>query len=271
MSFIIVFLSLPFHSSIKIILFKAILLSSVTLLVRAYILMKRRSEDFIGMFDAILRFEENNYQKRRYFGLSFKTFIFCSVISYLSTLCIASFSKDLNEMLAIGHLKLLVYHHIALTGFYFTFWFFVIQYINYELCLRYYSVLNFSIDFIAKFLSFRPDFVIRYQIDEVIEKFEENDQQFNQTVNPLKRIIFPFILSINLMTYLSISIGNDFITDPFITYTLYTNLLIQDFYFVFTQISIHFKSNIQNVLINIIRVWKTCDDIHKPLLICKLK
>ena len=47
--------------------------------------------------------------------------------------------------------------------------------------------MKFSNTVIEKYLCFRPNFLIRFQINEVIENFEENDKQFNENIKYLEQ------------------------------------------------------------------------------------
>ena len=65
-------------------------------------------------------------------------------------------------------------------------------YINFELCYKYYNLLKFHNNIIQKknknkikYFSYEPNFVIRYQINEIVDNFLKYDSDFQLSVNQL--------------------------------------------------------------------------------------
>ena len=164
----------------------------------SYRLMKNRIEEFVEMFDEIQVVKNKRCgQNRCNFSLLF--FLVC----YLTTLAMiihnAFFNPARFETIKQVKMKLLLYQHGLITVVVILYWYFVVQFVHFELSWNYYSYLSHSNKIINRYIAFNPNFVIRYQIHQVITNFEENRQKWSQTVTPLKRIIRLSIMTLNLI------------------------------------------------------------------------
>ena len=261
-------MSIPLDLSMDGLILKTSVLFVFLQLFRSYILLRRERENFFGQLDAVLRFERNKCPKERLkFGFSMISFISCLMLTYVSCVYIMLMNGEVNRLFSNHQVNILLYQHFALTGLYVVCWLFVIQFINFELRHKYYNVLKLSHDFIERYLSFRPNFLIRYQIDEVIDNFKKNIKQFNKTVDPLNRIIIEMMVILNIETYLLISQmkGSDQV--QLSSHFIYFPLTVLNIYFISTQIVIHIKSQIQSILIQKINIWKNSDQTDKYLIV----
>ena len=238
---------------------------------RAYIHLKKCSEDIYGMFDAILVFERNKTPKERLkFGFSLISFISCFMSSYVLSLSMILLFDEINHLYQPFNINLHLYHHAAITDLYFIYWMFVIQFIYFEFCNKYYNLMKFSTDIIERFVSFRPHFVIRYQINEVIDNFIENDKQFAENVNPLRLYIILMSISLNFQILFSSLYMFEVGIGPNIKYLLILFGFVMNLYLISTQIVIQFKSKIQNILIKNINVWRNTDEsVRKVIILMK--
>ena len=257
-------LSLPVDISLMPVLMKITSLGTQLMWIRAFIFLKRNSENIYGMFDAILDFEGKQCPKQRLnFGFSLILFIICFMSSYIIAIYFTLSNVEFNKLFTLITFKLYLYHHASVTFLYFIYWMFLFQFIYIEFCDKYYNVLKFSINYIKKYFEFRPDFLLRHQIEEVIENFEENDKQFKQNVRPLRKIIIIMVIFVNLQVLVTFSV----LPDSSNCYHLYILLFFVNFYPIFTQIIIYEKSKIQNILITNIKDWKKSENTNKPLLV----
>ena len=262
-------LSLPINTSIEVILLKISSFGLLFVWIWAYILLNKRSEDLYGMFDAILVFERNRTPKERLkFGFSLILFISCLMLSYVLSIHFTLSNIEFNLIFAPVQFEILFYHHAPLTFLFLIYWVFVIQFIHFEFCYKYNNLLKFSNTVIERYLSYRPDFVIRYQINEVIENFVENDKQFNKIIKPLKSIICLMILFVNFDIFLTyIVLGED--RNSITSYLIYSITFIINFYTIVTQIITSIKSEIQNTLIDNINNWRQLTDTNIKLISVK--
>ena len=269
--FTTIMVSIPFCNTTKTIIFRFSSLAIQMSYIAAYYLLKKRSEDIYGMFDAILEFEKKQTPKERLkFGFSLISFITCLMLTYVLSIYLVLTNQEYYNLFALNQFfnQVILYYNpipipIVLTFLFFIYWMFVIQFIHFEFCYKYYNLLIFSNTVIEKYLCFRPNFLIRYQINEVIEDFEENDKQFNQSLKPLKLIILLLFISVNFQFSITIwllSGSQSIYPCCFAAFTV-------NLYLIITQIITQIKSKIQNILIQNINVWKDSDDKNKPLLV----
>ena len=262
-------LSLLIDMTIKTTLLK---LSSFTvglIWVRIHIFLKQNSEDFYGMFDSILAFQRRKCPQTLKFNVSSVGFILCFMICYIITLVYVLLNLFINQLYAMYKLNFLLYHNIALSGFYIIYWIYVTQFIYFETNYRYFNVLCFSNNIIKKFMKFRPNVVIRYQIDEVIENFKINDNQFNQFVKPLKRYINLLALFVNISIIQLILLSIDFNIELIYLFFIFLFIILFNLYFISTQTVIHNKSKIQNILIKNITIWRNTPETNKQIIMVK--
>ena len=162
-------LSLPMDSSLNVILAKLVALLVEFFRIWAYVFMRKRSEDLYGMFDAILIFERNKTPKERLkFGFSLILFISCLMLSYVITILLTLLNIEINQLFVPLKFDILFCHHAAVTFLFVIYWTFVIQFIYFEFCYKYYNVLKFSNTVIEKYLSFRSADYFTFKNDLVI-------------------------------------------------------------------------------------------------------
>ena len=231
-------------------------------MVLAYILLKRRIEKFYGMYDEIVAFNTKRIPIKNYLDTSLVMFIICSVCSFF---CIIFNPFFYEKFVMIFHPFLsqqFLSYYFFLAIFYYLTMVFNFQFIIHDLCEQYYDLLEFSNQFIEWYLKYKPNFVIRYQVMEVIEKFKENENDFKLIVYPIRKLTFVFYLSLNIRLFFILS-------DLYNLYGLYSLYFLLYFlffiftnlYYIYTKIVIHFKSKIQNKLLTNIETWiHTSDD-----------
>ena len=165
------------------------------------------------------------------------------------TFHIILFNPAFYETLEPIKLKLMFYQHGVITAFVLLYLYFVVQFVYYEMCYKYYSFLNQSNKLINNYIAFNPNFLIRHQIDEVINDFDENRQKWSKTVVPLKRIIWVFIIIYNFLVILfhqcniNYNVNNDFNNVLFIT------AFVINFYTIVTQVIIFKMRTIEKIVI----------------------
>ena len=135
---------------------------------------------------------------------------------------------------------------------------FVIQFIHFEMCYKYYSLLCFYNQIIERFLKFKPNFVIKYLINETIDNFEVNESDLRQTVYPLQTIIVVMNVSNNLFNVFLAIYYWDYNHHYIYVRVLYIYCFLSNLYFFSTQSLILYKKRIQYILLQNINEWKNC-------------
>ena len=149
----------------------------------------------------------------------------------------------------------------------FLYLYFVVQFVYYELCYKYYSFLNISNKLINNYIAFNPNFLIRHQIDEVINDFDENRQKCSKTLIPLKRIIWVFIILSNVLLLFLYQCNIEYNVNTDINNVLFIFIVVINFYTIVTQVIIVKMSMIENILINTLTLWRNNHNPNNPLLI----
>ena len=177
------------------------------------------------------------------------------------------YNPALYETLEPIKLKLMFYQHGVITSVVFIYLYFVVQFVYYELCYKYYSFLNQSNKLINNYIAFNPNFLIRYQIDKVINDFDENRQKWSKTVIPLKRIIcVSFILS-NFVLIFLYQCNLEYNVNTNTNNVLFIFIFVLNFYTIVTQVVIFKMSMIENILINTLTLWRNNHNPNNPLLL----
>ena len=141
------------------------------------------------------------------------------------------------------------------TSFFCNFSIYFNQFIIYDLCDKYYKILKLSNNIIELYLKYEPSFENRYHIRKVIEKFEENENDFKYIVYPLRKLIYYNLFIINLI---SLFLFKQFIdSNTCLSTKIYLLITISlwDLFLISTQIIIKFKSRIQTNLLKNISTW----------------
>ena len=177
------------------------------------------------------------------------------------------YNPALYETLEPIKLKLMFYQHGVITVVVLVYLYFVVQFVYYELCYKYYSFLNQSNKLINNYIAFNPNFLIRYQIDKVINDFNENRQKWSKTVIPLKRIIWVFFILSNFAFIFLYQCNIDFNVNTNTNNVFFISIFVINFYTIFTQVVIFNMSMIENILINTLTLWRNNHNPNNPLLI----
>ena len=157
--------------------------------------------------------------------------------------------------LELVHIKVMISNHAILTSFIPNYLAFLMQFLYFEFCIHYYNVLNYSNNFIKKFLSFRPDVKICYIIDKVIQDFQENDTQYEKVLAPMRLSIWMSFITFNIcIVFELLSVISKL---DFAAYSVISSIFTFNFYLILTQIIILNKSKSQNILLKTIENWKT--------------
>ena len=131
----------------------------------------------------------------------------------------------------------------------------MIEFICYEYYDKYYKILELSNDFIEGYLKYQPTTEQFYMVRDVINKFEENKQDFQITINPLIKLNY----LIQLIMYLEFLCLFLYLieTKACFSVKLYLILIIFFFnlYYISIPIIIVFKSRIQTKLLYNIDTW----------------
>ena len=159
------------------------------------------------------------------------------------------------------------YQHGVITVVFLLYLYFVVQFVHNELCYKYYSFLKISNKLIGNYIGFNPNFLIRHQIYNVINDFDENRQKWSKTVIPLKRIIWVIIIVSNLVFIFLYHCNINYNVNKKTNYLLFIQLFIMNFYTIITQIVIFKMSMIENILINTLTEWRNNFNPNNPFLI----
>ena len=85
----------------------------------------------------------------------------------------------------------------------------------------------------------------------------------------MNQIIFWLIISIDIHLIFEILFLYEIYLDVENLYVLLLITFVFNLYFIFTQTVIYIKSEIQNILIQNINVWRNSDDCNAPQLVSK--
>ena len=225
-----------------------------------YIIMKRRIEKFHGMYEAVTAFCSKIITDKNKPDTSLWFLYTCFILSYVCMNYMAFHCNEVNKIFQPLKLNIYLYHHIPITGFALIFSIYSCNYLIYELCDNYYNTLEFSNKIIKKYLKYKPDFVIRYKVLEVIKNFDENEKDFKLIVYPMRKILFILIVTINIacltLTIFLVQLNVDYISK-----LLWILIIFPfDLYFFYTQIKTYFKSEIQRKLLFNIEKWINSSD-----------
>ena len=226
--------------------------------VKSHKVLKNNIKDFLGMTEAIEDFESKRCPNNFSFNYSLILFLLTFLSVYISCVFLVAsspFQDQIFNGFKIVHIKVMLSHHFTFTSFIPIYSTFLLQFLYFEFCIHYYNVLNFSNNFIKRYLSFRPDVRIRYIIDKVIEDFQENDSQYEKFLDPIRKSIWMIYLSFNIC--FSFELILLLIKHDFTALAVISMLFFFNFYFIFTQIFIYNKSKSQKVLLKTIEKWKT--------------
>ena len=258
--FVTTVLSFGVFNDIKMVVLKISFLVTVLCLIRSFKLLQQNLEKFYEMYDEILAFDETHTPQTNKFGLSMIIFLLSFMLTYITGMYIVSTNSFINEIFELVNFKVYLYHHFAITSFYFVYWLYVIQFIVFEFLYKYYNVLNFNNKCLERFLCYKPDYLIVYKINDVINKFEENESNLKQIIYPLERTIVTMVLSFNFVMFMEILIYLDHNIDVIFIYMSILFMLFMSFYFVFTQTVIFKQRRVETILMKSIDQWKNAPD-----------
>ena len=260
---ILVTLSIPtLNNNLLMSIMKIIGLMSLFSILWAYILMKKRIEKFYGMYDEICASYHNIIQNKKNVFTPIIISCICFCLCYSLTFVISIYSVEFNKVFKPFNMSIKFCYHGPITGLMCSFSIFSFQFIIYELCDKYYDLLEFSNQFIEKFLKYKPDFVIRYQVREVIQKFGENENVFNLIVYPMRRLIILIHIFLNFFMISRLKHFNEINACLFTQLSLFSLLFVYDFYLIYTQTVICLKSRIKNKFLSNIDTWINSSDDH---------
>ena len=114
--FVTTVLSFGAFNDTKMILLKANFLVTVSSMLWSFKLIKQKLEKFYGMYDEILAFDEMYIQSRNTFGFSLIIFLLSFTFTYITGIYVVLTNTFINEIFALAHLKIYLYHHFALTS-----------------------------------------------------------------------------------------------------------------------------------------------------------
>ena len=249
-------ISMTVFTNIAELLVKVFAVLNLSTLVMAYILLKKKLWKIVGMFEAVIDFERKRCPKKNRIDFSLILFVLCFISTLISSIHVIVLDDTLVKIFLTVRYKTIVYYQFIVTGGFYFYWMFLIQFLFFEFSCSYFDVLKFSDQFISRYLSFTPNFYLKYQINEVIEKLKINDQEFRDYIKPLKHILIIMFISndilISIQLYLNYQNNVDFSTNL----SIFLCGLFMNMYFIITQTIVHQKSYIQSILINKINKWK---------------
>ena len=237
----------------------------------SYQFVKIKIKELAEMFDEIQVVRHKRCHQGRC-SLSLLLLLAC----YLTTLVMvfhdaffnpASFHNFHNSLQEPIKLKLIVYQQDLVLVVLILYWYFIVQFVHYELSLKYYSYLSQSNKYINKFIAFKPNFVIRHQIHQVITDFEENREKWRQTVIPLKSIIFQSIVTLNVIIILQYLCNIEYSVSDVFNKLLVLFSFVLNFYSIVTQLFIYKMFSIEDILINTLTLWRDNIDSGYPLIV----
>ena len=192
--------------------------------------LKNNIKDFLGMTEAIEDFESKRCPNKCSFSYSIIVFLLTFLSIYISCVLLISLSPIQDQMfngLQTVHIKVMLSHHATLTTYFLLYLPFLVQFLYFEFCIHYYNVLNYSNNFIKRYLSYRPDLRIRYIIDKVVQDFQENDTQYQKFLTPMRNSIWMIFLSFNIC--LSLELIYLLIKQDFTALTIISTLISFNF------------------------------------------
>ena len=219
--------------------------------------LKNNIKDFMGMTEAIEDFESRRCPNNCQFSYSLIIFLLSFLSTYILiavTIVLSPIQDQIFNGLEIVHIKVVLSHHATLTCFNIVYLVFLVQFLYFEFCIRYYNVLNYSNNFIKRYLSYRLDVKITEIIDKLIEDFQENDKQYENFLSPMRNSIWITFLASNVCLICEVILM--LINQDYTVIALIPMIFSTEFYFIFTQIIIYNKSKSQKVLLKTIEKWK---------------
>ena len=263
---LVTLLSLPLYTSLISLSLKISVLICWWPMYFSYRLLKKRIKEFVEMYDEIQVVSNKRFSQSR-FTFSLLFFLASYFIALVIVIHNAFFNPACFENLQPVKLNLMLYQHGAITVVVILYWYFVVQFVHYELSLKYYSYLSQSNDIINKFVAFNPNFLIRHQIHQVIIDFQENRQKWSQTVIPLKRFICLMIVALNVVMLLQYLSNIEYNVNVMFNELLLISYCIINFYSFVTQIGIYKISRIEDTLINTLTNWRNNYNPGNPLIV----
>jgi len=256
--FITIFLSLfTSFTSFFVLSFKICMLLVIITTIWSYLHLKTTFWKFIAMYDEISHFEHKNY-KRSPFTLPLTTFIVISV----SMVVITEIDVTLNDIyqdIFGPYLSYIFYKQMPISSLWFTFYTFVVQYLNLELCHKYNKLILFYLRKVKRNMHIRPNVVIKYEINKIIEKFTVNDSQFQYTVYRLNYLLIVQNTSFLLFQILLIILNNEFNENTIFYYYPHSMIALYITYMTICQAYILLKKHNQANLIKSLVKWR---DFH---------
>ena len=251
-------ISMPYNRDFMVVLEKLGALCLLFFTICGYSLLKKRIEKFIGMYGAISAFDVRFRRKRSNVTWSTLILFVCFGMTYVSAIYYSFYNEEFNEIFSVrlNGIKLCVYHHLPLTGFITLLLLFGLIYLNFELCDKYYNSLEFSNKFIEKYLKYEPNLEIKDQVLDVIEEFEENENDFKLIVYPMRKIILMLTISADICfnTLFQHSFDVTSILSSF------SCIFFFNLYYIYTQTVIHYKSKVKYILLSNIETWINSPD-----------
>ena len=223
----------------------------------AFLTMKRVLAKIVCMFDEICEYERKYQLKNTTFDLTLIVFLLSYILTYISFTFNALHNPIYVQMFSNNVVLLKMFYFQVSITLLFTLWcHFSFQFIISRLCYRYYMLFKTFDKTIDKYLRYRPDALLRHQIDQILNKMNKTKQSFKETVCPLnKRILIQNIsptcvLILQIFSYLIIDDINNY------RYVLIVGVFIWTTCFIFTQLMIFLRIKLQNNLIFKITQWK---------------
>ena len=138
--------------------------------------------------------------------------------------------------------ELIAFHdHAAFTMLYLSSWSIAMQYLYYEVNIRYLTVMEF-LNNKRKRIHRRPTSDLMLAINQTIDDMRTNESSMSSSVSPIKYFIIISIISRNFALIYFMSSLSDYNFSFNVSLIVY--LLVYDFYFISTQVLIYWKSYI---------------------------
>ena len=228
-------------------------------MIMAFLHLKRSFTKFLAMYSEIRAFVIKNKLDDKNLSLSFVMFLLCFIITYVTIVNVVLFNPIITKIFEPIGFKLLIYQHGSFTCLYNVYWIFTIQFINFEICHKYYILLKFYDHGLSKYYKFRPSYLLKYKINEVMLKFKVNNNDFKQTIYPLRIIILIMIFSLDIAIIFVVKIFIDSNVDILSITFLMSSLFCVNFYFLVTQILLIYYGGFETKICNNIRSWLNLD------------
>lgn len=234
---------------------KLIIFCCIATFVMIYIKLKANLSKIIVMYDEICVYETKYNLKTTTFDTTLIAFVLCFVVSYVLMIFDILSNKTFSAIFNNNEVLLtLFYTHVSFSSLFVLLFRFSVQFIISRLCYRYYCLFKFYEKSIDVYLQYRPDFILRYRIEQILVTILKTKKSFDTTVRPINKCQIVITLSLNIFFIFRL------ITDTHINLVVailqITQLVLVNTNFVIGLVIVHVRKQTQDRLLYKIFSWK---------------